>query len=80
MGGKTPRKPLSKADKVRRHILGGGTITGKQAYLKFGLYRLSSVIHRMRQEGHPINTISITQNGETFAKYKLGVAPWNYAP
>jgi len=75
-GGKTP----SKYQLLRRHILAGNTVTGKQAFLKFGLYRLSSAIHKMRAEGHPIRTIPVTEKGETFAKYKLAVAPMNYAP
>ncbi len=74
-GAKTPRKPLTKYDKVRRHILSGKAITGKQALDRFGLYRLSSLIHKMRSEGHEILTIQITENGTTFAKYKIAKPP-----
>lgn len=75
-----PQKTPSKAQRVRQHILSGRTITGKQALERYGLYRLSSVIFRLRKEGHPIQTISISENGDTYAKYKLAVPPMSYAP
>lgn len=73
--GKTPRKPLTKSDKVRVHILSGKSITGKQAMERFGLYRLSSVIYNMRSAGHDIVTIQIRDKGENYAKYKLAKPP-----
>lgn len=74
-GGKTPRKPLSKTDRLKIHILSGKSITGKQALERFGLYRLSAVIFRMRMEGHDIVTTQVTEKGEIFAKYQLRNPP-----
>lgn len=74
-GGKTPRKPLSKTDQLKIHILSGKSITGKQALERFGLYRLSAVIFRMRMEGHDIVTTQFVERGEVFAKYQLRNPP-----
>lgn len=75
-----PQKTPSKAHRVRKHILAGNSITGKQAWEKFGLYRLSAVIFRLRKEGHPIQTIQMVDKDATYAKYKLAVPPMSYAP
>lgn len=62
---------MSKADKLLRHLKRGGSITGKTSLNRFGIYRLSSVIHRFRRAGLSISTEKVTQNGVEFACYKI---------
>lgn len=49
------------------------TITPLQALSKFGCYRLSSIINRLRNDGYKIITILTDQKkgGNKYAKYKL---------
>ena len=42
-------EPKCKA--IKRRLLKGYSITGRQAMTIFNVYRLSSVIHRLRNEG-----------------------------
>ncbi len=47
-------------------------ITGHDALLKLGLYRLSGEIHQLRKEGHQIKTEMMTrEDGTTYARYYL---------
>lgn len=47
-------------------------ITGHDALLKMGLYRLSGEIHQLRKEGHNIKTEMMTrEDGTQFARYYL---------
>lgn len=47
-------------------------ITGQEALLKLGLYRLSGEIHQLRKEGHNIKTDMMKlEDGTTFARYYL---------
>lgn len=47
-------------------------ITGHDALLKLGLYRLSGEIHQLRNEGHDIKTEMMENTkGERFARYYL---------
>lgn len=47
-------------------------ITGHDALLKLGLYRLSGEIHQLRKEGHNIKTEMMTrEDGTQFARYYL---------
>lgn len=48
----------------------GRVITGLTAWKDFGVYRLSSVIHKLRKEGMKIHTQMIHTEQNTFAKYK----------
>lgn len=52
-------------------------ITGHDALLKFGLYRLSGEIHELRKEGHNIQTEMMEREEEDgsitrYARYYLG--------
>jgi len=47
-------------------------ITGHDALLKLGLYRLSGEIHQLRNEGHNIKTEMMTrEDGTQYARYYL---------
>lgn len=58
---------LSKHKAIRKHLLSGLSITGKIAWEHFGVYRLSSIINRLRKKGMYIKTDM--ENG--YAKYWL---------
>jgi hypothetical protein len=63
---------MSKHDQIREHLLSGEPITGITALELYGVYRLSSVINRLRNNDRiPIKTVMITaSDGQTvFAKY-----------
>ena len=47
------------------------SITGLEAWKEYGVYRLSSLIHRIRKEGYQVKTTMIEMDGHTFAKYSL---------
>lgn len=62
---------MTKHEKILNHLQRYGSITGKISWMKYGLYRLSSVINRLRKSGLEIKTEMQIKNGETFAKYVL---------
>ena len=62
---------MSKTTKVLLHLKAGKTLTGKQAWDKFGLYRLSSVIENLRNKGYPITCeMCKAPNGDKYGKYR----------
>lgn len=61
----------SKTEKLLAHLKAGKSITPLQCWKKFGIYRTSSVIHKLRRRGFDIVTDSVTVKGEDFAKYSL---------
>ena len=48
--------PYTKKQQVLNYLQSGRGVTGHTALYHFGLYRLSSTIHKLRQEGHTIHT------------------------
>ena len=49
---------------IRNHLFSGGTITTMEAFGKYGITRLSAIIHVLRvKEKIPIETIRIQGNG-----------------
>ena len=46
----------SKHAAIKKRLLQGLPITGRQAMISYNVYRLSSVIHRLRNEGLNIKT------------------------
>ena len=44
-------------------------MTGIEALRKFGVYRLSSVIHRLRKQGYKIITDTILEDNVLYAEY-----------
>jgi len=57
--------------KLQEWLLNGKTITALQALNKWGCMRLSARINELRNEGFPILTDNIKQNGKIFARYRL---------
>ena len=49
----------------------GRSITQKRAANYYGIYRLASIIHRLRRAGHDIATELIPWNGSHYAKYYI---------
>jgi hypothetical protein len=66
----------SKHKEIKEHLLKGGQISGLQAIELFGVYRLSSIINRLRNEGLDIKTtMVISSDGVTqFAKYFIPIS------
>ena len=63
----------TKIDKVKQHLLTVGSITGKDAWLMYGYYRLSDGILKIRRR-NPNLTITTRMHeagGETFAVYEI---------
>lgn len=59
---------MSKHMEIEKFLKDGNSLTGIQALEKFNVYRLSSVIHRMRRKG--INVVSDEMiNENTLAIY-----------
>lgn len=65
----------SKHDEIRQHLKAGQTITGIQALNQFGVYRLSSIINRLRKEQLEIETSMIqgSDGKSVFAKYWIPI-------
>jgi hypothetical protein len=57
--------------KLEEWLLNGKTITALQALNKWGCMRLSARINDLRNNGFPILTDSVKQNGKIFARYRL---------
>lgn len=61
--------------RIERHLRRGKTITPMEALVVFGVFRLASIVHRLRQRGLAIETVlKNDENGHQYASYKLGVA------
>lgn len=54
---------------VLAHLKQHGTLTGAEAWRLYGIYRLSSVIERLRLKGHHIATNLIGE--QRYGEYKL---------
>jgi hypothetical protein len=66
---------MSKHAEIRKHLKSGHSLTGLEAIDLYQVYRLSSVINRLRKEGLEIETSMITSSdGKTiFAKYWIPI-------
>ena len=60
----------SKHKQIENHLLSGKPLTGLQAIELYGVYRLSSVINRLRKK-HNIETTMIERNGEIYGQYQI---------
>ena len=47
----------SQRNRVREYLINNGSITGAQAFLELGIYRLSGRIKELRDEGMKIETV-----------------------
>jgi hypothetical protein len=66
---------MSKHSEIRQHLQAGHSLTGLEAMELYHVYRLSSVINRLRNEGLEIETTMITaSDGKTiYAKYWIPI-------
>jgi len=69
------KKPLNKSEKIKKHLMSGKTINPKQAWDKYGVYRLSSIIHSLRKRGFVIVTDTIKYENGEYGRYKLIQSP-----
>lgn len=60
---------MSKQSRVLDYLESGKPITPRIALDEFGSFRLSSIINRLRKEGHNIETELVGE--EKYARYKL---------
>lgn len=71
-------KKISKKAKLLKYLQTHKSgISGKDAWIKFGLYRLSGEIHQLRKEGYNIRTRMVQPkdpNESEFAVYYLEVS------
>ena len=62
----------SQKDMVLDYLVQFGPITPLKAQAEFGVWRLASVINRLRNDGHRIISIRRrTYNNRPFAEYRL---------
>lgn len=57
--------------RLRLILASGKTITPLQAWKHLGTSRLAVYIRRLRLEGMEIETEIVTENGDTFARYRM---------
>lgn len=63
---------MSQREAIKLYLKNGRPITPAKAMAEFGVWRLASIIHRLRNEGLPIITLrkqSVT--GKPYAEYRL---------
>jgi len=62
---------MAQKEIIRKHLLKKGKITGAQAFVKLGIYRLSEYIRRLRADGMDIVTVMKTDRntGKEYAVY-----------
>lgn len=66
------RKLESQPETILRHLRKMTTITPLQAYHLYSIYRLSSVIERLRKRGYKITTqMHTAPNGSEYGEYRL---------
>lgn len=61
----------SQISRVKRHLIGGKSITPIEALNLFGAFRLSHIIYVLRKEGYNIKTDLINDGIRRYAKYSL---------
>jgi Helix-turn-helix domain len=58
---------------VLAHLIARGSITPMEAWVSHGIYRLSSIIHRLRKVGYPIDVeMRKDEAGKAYGHYTLG--------
>lgn len=68
---------LSKHQAIKKRLLKGLPISGREAMIKYDVYRLSSVIHRLRNEGLNIKT-NMAGNYATYYIPTKKVTYWDH--
>lgn len=64
-------KTNTQTENIFAWLAAGETITPLEALEKFGCLRLGARIYDLRQLGYNIETKHVTQNGKTFAQYRM---------
>jgi hypothetical protein len=63
---------MTQEERVLRHLESGQTITALESLPLFNCLRLAAVVHRLRQEGHSIETEMVTtRSGKRIARYRM---------
>jgi hypothetical protein len=65
------KKSETQLMQVRKHLQSGKKLTSWDAIMKYGITRLSSYIHTLRNNGMEIDTKMVYKNGSHYAEYKL---------
>lgn len=63
---------MTQKDAIKLYLQNGRSITPAKAMAEYGVWRLASVIHRLRKEGMNIKAVrrqSVT--GKPYAEYKM---------
>ena len=69
---------MSQRDHILEYLQSGKTITPLKALAEFGAFRLSAIIHKLRDEGYTIDTtMKRSVAGNPYAEYKLRGAQGN---
>jgi hypothetical protein len=68
---------VSQEQLVLQHLKSGKSLTPIEALNRYGIFRLSARIHRLRDAGHIIRTENITNptGTKTYAAYRLEKSP-----
>ena len=64
-------KKQSQRKLILEHLKTGASITGLEALRKYGCYRLSDVIYKLRKEEHIIITADASSHGNHYGAYFL---------
>ena len=56
---------------ILKWLRSGRPLTPVEALERFGCFRLAARIADLRQQGHNINTSTISKHGKEFAEYRL---------
>ena len=60
---------------ICEHLKEGKSLTPIEALMKFSCFRLAARIGELRDEGHPIDTTLIKEDGKTYARYEYRHQP-----
>lgn len=68
---------MTQHERILRHLQDGGTLTQAEAFMEYGIGRLSSRICELRAAGYPINSEFVAgknRYGESvsYVRYSLG--------
>lgn len=61
----------SKTSRLLLFLKKGGTVTPKQAWKFWGLYRLADSVLKLRRRGYSIVTEIVRKKGDNYARYSI---------
>ena len=57
---------------VLAHLRERGSLEPKEAWVRYGIYRLAARVYRLRKDGHNIHTTRVRNDwGNSYARYTL---------